>query len=98
MGKKRALARLCEVFSLDEMLDLCREIRLKQDDIRLIEQRFYEGESRELCDMPVGVQRKRVPIIEIYLVNAVIKRKDRMTSYQRDRLNASLSNAGIFPT
>lgn len=91
MGKKRALARLCEVFSQEAMLDMCRKVMLKDADITLVQQRFYQEQSRELCDMPVGIQRRRVPIIETYIVNEVLRRKDELSEFQRNKIRDALS-------
>lgn len=92
MGKKRALARLCEVFSLAEMLEMCGAIRLQDADTRLVEQRFYREQSRELCDMPVAVQRRRVPIIETWLVGEVLRRKGSLPEWQRRKLEDALDS------
>lgn len=92
MGKKRALAHICEAFSPQEMLGICRDIGLVDSDIRLIDQRFYRDTSRELCDMPVGVQRRRVPIIETYIVSEIIRRKHELNAVQLRKVREALSD------
>lgn len=75
MGKKRALARLCEIFNPAEMIEICESLHLPEKDARLIQERFYSGQSRELCDMPVGEQKRRVPMIEKWILAEVDRRK-----------------------
>lgn len=90
MGKKRALAHVCEVLSKPEVRDICARLEFQPADAGLVLERFCDGKGMEQCTMSPDRQRRRVPILETLFVSWLIENMEAMPEHKKTLLRRKL--------
>lgn len=90
MGKKRALAHICEVLSKPETRDICSRLEFQPEDMELVLERFCDGKNVEQCAMSPDRQRRRVPILETLFVSWLIDNMEAMPEHKKALLRGKL--------